>query len=83
MQRWVGLRYLDADLEEPGLMEPLKLAAFDGEDLAVISALSAGRRGMKVGDLAYLPDQRSLRPGRASRFDWEAATMQSRPERRR
>ena len=51
-------------------MEPLKLACFDAEDLAVVSAHLQDAL-VRVGDLTYLPGR-----GRFAlalrRFDWEA-----------
>ena len=51
-------------------MEPLKLAAFDADDLAIVSA-HLQDAVVRVRDLTYLPDQRRFAlVGR--RFDWEA-----------
>lgn len=51
-------------------MEPLKLACFDSDDLAVVSAHLQDAI-VRVGDLLYLPER--TRFGLLSRrFDWEA-----------
>jgi hypothetical protein len=51
-------------------MEPLKLAAFDADDLAIVSA-HLQDAVIRVGDVTYLPEQRRFAlVGR--RFDWEA-----------
>lgn len=53
-------------------MESLKLAVFDAEDLAIVSAHLQDAE-VRVGDLAYLPGERrfALVMGR---FDWTANT---------
>ncbi len=51
---------------------PLKIAALDPEDLAILSAHLQDAQ-VRVGDMAYLPDsQRFVVVG--ARFDWYAAT---------
>lgn len=57
-------------------MEPLKLAVFDAEDLAVVSA-HLQDSVIRVGDLAFLPDSRRFALV-MRRFDWEAAGKQPR-----
>jgi hypothetical protein len=52
-------------------MEPLKLIAFDADDLAVISA-HLQDAVLKVGDLAYLPAEKRF-VILANRFDWMSA----------
>ena len=52
-------------------MDDLKLIAFDGEDLTVISA-NLQDAVLKVGDLAYLPHENRL-VAIANRFDWMTA----------
>jgi hypothetical protein len=42
-------------------MEPLKLAAFDADDLAVLSA-HLQDAVIRVGDVTYLPDKRRFAP---------------------
>lgn len=59
-------------------MEPLKLAAFDADDLAVVSAHVQDAL-VRVGDLTYLADQRRFVLV-AKRFDWEA--VEAEPRRR-
>lgn len=59
-------------------MEPLKLAAFDADDLAVVSAHVQDAL-VRVGDLAYLADQKRFALV-AKRFDWEA--VEAEPRRR-
>lgn len=54
----------EAPPEEP----PLKLAALDGEDLAILSAHLQDAT-VKVGDMAYLPKTRRF-VFVAARFDW-------------
>jgi hypothetical protein len=57
-------------------MEPLKLAAFDPDDLAILSAHLQDAI-FRVGDITYLPDERRFAlVGR--RFDWEAAEREPR-----
>ncbi|NNM74602.1 DUF2948 family protein [Enterovirga aerilata] len=57
-------------------MEPLKLAAFDADDLAVLSA-HLQDAVVRVADLTYLPGQRRFAlVGR--RFDWEAGEREAR-----
>jgi hypothetical protein len=51
--------------------ERLKLAAFDEEDLAVVSACVQDAV-LKVGDLVYLPKERRFAIG-MNRFTWEKA----------
>ena len=51
-------------------MEPLKLACFDADDLAIVSAHLQDAL-VRVGDLAYMPD-RSRFALVTKRFDWEA-----------
>lgn len=51
-------------------MEPLKLAVFDAEDLAVVSA-HLQDAVLRVADLSYLPTRRRFGLV-ARRFDWEA-----------
>ncbi|MBM0207061.1 DUF2948 family protein [Micromonospora sp. STR1s_5] len=66
-----GRRYLAINLPTDGRpMEPLKLAAFDADDLAIVSA-HLQDAVIRVGDVTYLPEQRRFAlVGR--RFDWEA-----------
>jgi glyoxylase-like metal-dependent hydrolase (beta-lactamase superfamily II) len=59
--------------------DPLKLIAFDGDDLAVLSA-HLQDAVLKVGDIAYLPAEKRFALA-ARRFDWQAA--QAGPRRRR
>lgn len=49
-------------------MEPLKLAVFDADDLAVVSA-HLQDAVLRVGDLSYLPDRRRF-AAVLRRFDW-------------
>jgi hypothetical protein len=57
-------------------MEPLKLAAFDADDLSVVSA-HLQDAVIRVGDVTYLPEQRRfVLVGR--RFDWEAGEREPR-----
>lgn len=49
--------------------DPLKLIAFDAEDLAIVSA-HLQDAVLQVGDLAYLPTERRFALA-ARRFDWE------------
>jgi hypothetical protein len=57
-------------------MEPLKLAAFDHEDLAVLSTHLQDAI-VRVGDITYLPGQRRFAlVGR--RFDWETGSAEPR-----
>lgn len=51
--------------------DPLKLIAFDAEDLAIVSA-HLQDAVLQVGDLAYLPAERRFALA-ARRFDWEGA----------
>lgn len=51
-------------------MDPLKLAVLDADDLAVVSAHLQDAI-VRIGDLAYLPDQRRFALV-MRRFDWEA-----------
>ena len=52
-------------------MEPLKLAAFDADDLAILSA-HLQDAVVRIGDVSYVPEKRRFAlVGR--RFDWEAA----------
>jgi hypothetical protein len=60
-------------------MELLRLVALDQEDLAVISA-HLQDAVVKIGDLAYLPQERRFVLA-ANRFDWECALDE--PPRRR
>jgi hypothetical protein len=62
-------------------MVPLKLAALDAEDLAVISAHMQDAC-VRIGDLQYLPDLRKFAL-LANRFDWEAAANGGHYARRR
>jgi len=55
-------------------MDSLKLIAFDGEDLAVISA-NLQDAVLNVGDIAYLPQENRL-VALANRFDWMSAEQQ-------
>ena len=57
-------------------MEPLKLAVFDADDLAIVSAHLQDSL-LKIGDLTYLPDQRRF-AFVCKRFDWEAAPREPR-----
>ena len=50
---------------------PLKLCAFDEEDLAVLSAHSQDAV-LKVGDMVYLPQERRFAVA-MNRFIWEKA----------
>lgn len=59
-------------------VEHLRLAALDHDDLAVLSAHLQDAL-VRVGDLAYLPDERRFALV-ARRFDWEAG--QASPRRR-
>ena len=57
-------------------MEPLKLAAFDADDLAILSA-HLQDAVVRVGDTTYLPEQRRfVLVGR--RFDWQAREREPR-----
>ncbi|MGA0595096.1 DUF2948 family protein [Enterovirga sp. CN4-39] len=57
-------------------MEPLKLAAFDSDDLAIVST-HLQDAVIRVGDLTFLPEKRRFAlVGR--RFDWEAADREPR-----
>lgn len=60
---------------------PLKLLAFDTEDLAVLSAHMQDAV-MKVGDTVYLPRERRFAFA-ANRFDWEQAAVAGENRRRR
>ena len=51
--------------------QPLKLTAFDTEDLAILSAHLQDAT-LLVGDISYLPRQRKL-AFLANRFDWQGA----------
>lgn len=55
-------------------MTPLKLIAFDEEDLAVLSS-QLQDAVLRVGDMAYLPSQRRFAV-LLNRFDWESAAEQ-------
>lgn len=57
-------------------MEPLKLAVFDADDLAIVSAHLQDALA-RVGDLAYLPDERRFALV-ARRFDWESDASEPR-----
>lgn len=50
-------------------MDPLKLAAFDAEDLAVVSA-HVQDAVLKVGDIAFMPKEKRF-AGVINRFVWE------------
>ena len=60
---------------------PLKLAAFDEEDLAIISA-HLQDAVLTVGDLVYLPRERRFALA-ANRFDWVGAATGEGNRRRR
>ena len=51
---------------------PLRIAALDPEGLAILSA-HLQDADIRVGDMAYLPEQRRFALAGA-RFDWYAAT---------
>ncbi len=55
----------------PDSANPLRLIAFDSEDLAVVSA-NLQDALVRVGDMAWLPEQDRFALG-LSRFDWVAA----------
>ncbi|MDB5511201.1 MAG: hypothetical protein JWR08_684 [Enterovirga sp.] len=57
-------------------MEPLKLAVFDAEDLAVVSA-HLQDAVIRVGDIAFLPAAHRFALV-LRRFDWEASGKQPR-----
>lgn len=59
---------------------PLKLLAFDQEDLAILSAHMQDAV-LKVGDVAYLPKERRFAFA-ANRFDWETS-VEGKANRRR
>lgn len=62
--------------------KPLRLAAIDEEDLAVLSA-HVQDAVLKVGDLVYLPKEHRFAVG-MNRYAWEAETGKgASPERRR
>ena len=56
---------------DEGANQPLKLTAFDAEDLAILSAHMQDAT-LLVGDIGYLPRQRKLAL-LANRFDWQGA----------
>ncbi|MGQ4275167.1 DUF2948 family protein [Terrihabitans sp. B22-R8] len=60
---------------------PLKLLAFDAEDLKVLSVHLQDAE-LKVGDLVFLPRERRFAFA-ADRFDWEASATEKTNRRRR
>ena len=64
----------------PDLIDPLKLAVLDADDLAVVSAHLQDAVA-KVGDMAYLPREKRFAM-LVNRFDW-TATGEGEPLRRR
>lgn len=61
-------------------MDPLKLAALDSDDLAVISA-HLQDAVLKVGDMTFLPREKRFALV-ANRFDWEGDRRDQRQRRR-
>lgn len=57
-------------------MEPLKLAVLDADDLSIVSAHLQDAL-VRVGDLAYLPEERRFAMV-VRRFDWEAGPSEPR-----
>jgi hypothetical protein len=60
---------------------PLKLLAFDDEDLKVLSVHLQDAE-LKVADIVYLPRERRFAFA-ADRFDWEASALEKTNRRRR
>jgi hypothetical protein len=60
---------------------PLKLLAYDAEDLAILSVHLQDAE-LKVSDLVYLPREHRFALA-ADRFDWEASALEKKNRRRR